>query len=195
MCISETSATQHIPRHGGRVEAVHLHALTGSAPPRRHRCEDVESAALEAPWRTMEIVARKSRLSGCRGGCLTTTRLNSHLLTPAHSCSRYRCVTAGSIQARKNPLHPSETRGCRGFSVAGCSYKSEAAESVDNFSAISRTSSALCQIFLDRPSNVANSSSDSPVFVNYWVTPSSRIASSSSSTSQPSRFCSRRSRR
>jgi hypothetical protein len=62
--------------------------------------------------------------------------------------------------------------------LAGCSYNSQAAESLGCFPALSRTSSALCQIILYRPSNVANSSSDSPVIVNYWVTPSSRIASS-----------------
>ena len=50
-----------------------------------------------------------------------STRTCSHPLTPAHTRSqmfRYRCVTAGEIPARKNPLSPSETQGCRGFSVA-----------------------------------------------------------------------------
>lgn len=47
---------------------------------------------------------------------------------------------------------------------------------------------ALCQTIFYGPSTVANSASDSSVLVNYWVEPSKRSTSSSSSTSQPSRF-------
>ena len=98
VCIWETSAEQHMPRHTGRVEAAHLHALTGNTPPRRDRCGDIEpviSSRRSPPWRSLP---GRCELPGSRVGHHTpgaSTRTCSHSLTDFPLPLRYRWVDPG----------------------------------------------------------------------------------------------------
>ncbi len=114
VCIWETSAEQHMPRHIGRVETASLHALTGSAPLAVTDARTLNrplSSRRSPPWRSSPGRVRATQLCGSP----LTTCLNSHLLTPAHRCSVTAALPLGKSRQEKTPCFPMKHWAAGGF--------------------------------------------------------------------------------